>query len=392
MANSNGDEEHGNEKRQSSLTRILEEWTTETFLIPQSTGVLATVLFQLDWQFRGSEIIATVVWIFTIAILVLFSVIYILKIVLLPETVRRQLTSNLMEVCYLSSPSITFGTIVEMVALVCAKAWGPSWGMVAYVLSWINVFIAFVVAIGVPYTYFRRTPPGIDSMPPSVLLPTIAPITAAAACGIVCFNGELSARAQVPMIITGYVLLGFGLTDAVILIGVYVVRLVNGGFLGKGQVWLNYTTVGPLGQASAALQLLGKAASAPGNKTFASYNRGTFITASAGQVLEAVGTLSGLLIWGYAAWWMLFSLALTVHLGIFADGGIREYSFSAWSSVYPWVSLSVHLLLAIYPDSGSGSIHTGCHRTRQRSRFSSLRCSFVRVCFEFSDHSLQYFG
>ncbi|KAL8645177.1 MAG: hypothetical protein Q9226_007416 [Calogaya cf. arnoldii] len=216
-----------------------------------------------------------------------------------------------MSVCFLASPSITLGTIVNMVALVCAKAWGPSWGMVAYVLSWINVFFALVVAIGIPYTYFRRTPPGIDNLQPIVLLPAIAPLTAASACGIVSFYGKLSARLQVPMIITGYVLLGLGLADAVMLLGVYVARLMNGGFPNKSQLWMNYVTValnnclmkkcqfrnlGPLGQASAALQLLGTAASSPGHMPFASYNRGTFITASAGQILNTVGTLSGLLV------------------------------------------------------------------------------------------------
>ena len=299
--------------------------------------MLATVLFQLDWQFRGSEIIATIVWIFTILIFVVFSLLYILKIFCFPKIVRTQLSSDVMELCCLSSVSITFGVIINMVALVCAKAWGPSWGMVAYVLNWINIFFAVIVAVGIPYTYFRRNPPGTDSMPPSVILPAIAALTASASCGIVCFNGKLSARAQVPMIITGYVLLGFGLADAVSLIFVYVTRLVNGGFPTKAQLWMNYILVGPLGQASVALQTLGQAASAPGNMTFASYNRGTFLTGSAGQVLGTMGTLSGLLIWSYGAWWLLFSVAMTIHLGIFADGGIREYSLSAWSSVFPWV-------------------------------------------------------
>lgn len=346
MEDTNGQSDHGRPKRQGFLMKTIEEWTATTFLISQGTGILATVLFQLNWQFRGSEIIATVVWIFTILIFVVFSLLYILKIILFPKTVRRQLTSDVMELCCLSSISISFGVIITMVALVCAKAWGPSWGMVAYILNWINIFTAFVVAVGVPYVYFRRTPPGTDNMPPSVILPAIAALTASSACGIVCFYGKLSARAQVPMIITGYVLLGFGYADAVALIFIYMARLINGGFPNKNQLWMNYIVVGPLGQASVAVQLLSQAASAPGNMTFASYNKGTFITASAGQVLGSVGTLAGLLIWSYGVWWLLFSIAMTVHLGIFAEGGIREYSLSAWSIVFPWVGFFYTLVVA----------------------------------------------
>lgn len=115
----------------------------------------------------------------------------------------------------------------------------------------------------------------------------------------------------------------------------------------------------PPGQASAALQLLGAAASSPGNMSFASYDRATFITANAGQVLDTVGTLSGLLIWSSAAWWMLFSLAMTIHLGIFADGGVKEYSLSAWSPVYPWVRVARLLLLAF---SSNEIFRVYCHQ------------------------------
>ncbi|KAL9605299.1 MAG: hypothetical protein Q9179_001506 [Wetmoreana sp. 5 TL-2023] len=339
MEDANEHKEQEKQKQQGFLMKSIEQWTTLVFLISQGSGILATCLFQLDWQFRGSEIIATIMWVFTILVFAIFSLIYIAKICLFPKTVRKELTSNIMELCCLFSPVITFGVIINMVALVCAKAWGPSWGMVAYVLNWINIFLSFVAAVGIPYVYFRCCPPGVDSTPPGVILPAIAALTASSACGIVCFNGKLQARTQVPMIITGYVLLGLGLADAVALIFVYVSRLLNGGFPNKAQLWMNYILVGPLGQASVAMQNLGLAASAPGNRTFASYNRGTFITASAGQVLGTVGTLSGLLVWSYGAWWLLFSIAMTVHLGIFADGGIQQYSLSAWSAVFPWVGV-----------------------------------------------------
>lgn len=357
----NGHSEHGKRKQQSFLMKSIEEWTTITFLISQGSGILATCLFQLNWQFRGSEIIATIVWIFTILIFAIFSFIYIAKTCLFTKTVRRQLTSDIMELCCLSSPVITFGVIINMVALVCAKAWGPSWGMVAYVLNWINIFLSFVVAVGIPYVYFRCCPPGVDSTPPSVILPAIASLTASSACAIVCFNSKLQARTQVPMIITGYVLLGLGLADAVALIFVYISRLLNGGFPNKAQLWMTYIIFGPLGQASVAMQYLGKAASSPGNMTFASYNRGTFITKNAGDVLGTVGTLSGLLVWSYGVWWLLFSIAMTVHLGIFADGGIRQYSLSAWSVVFPLVGYCMPSICVFDADKEPGCARIGSY-------------------------------
>lgn len=297
------------------------------------------MLHQLDWQFRGLDVIAIIVWLFTIVITVIFSLIYIAKLCLFPGTVRRQLTSDVVELCCLASLSITFGAIVDMLALVCAKSWGPSWGTAAYVLSWINVGLVFPVVVGIPYVYFYREPPGVEKTPPSIVFPANAAITASATCGVVCYAGKLTAREQVPMIMVGYILLGLGLNFAFLTTGIYVVRLLDGGFPQRPQVLLNFILVGPLGQAAYAAQILGMATSSPGNRSFADYNRGTFITESAGQTISVVSILSGLVLWGYGAFWLLFSLATTVHLGFFTDGGIKttQYSLSAWSPVFPWV-------------------------------------------------------
>lgn len=132
MEDANGRAEYD---RQTNSTKMLEGWPTIAFVIPLSTGILSTILFQLNWQFRGSEIIATIVWLLTIVLFPIFNLLYILKIILFPKSVRRELTTATKSLCFLASPSIILGTIVNMTALVCAKAWGPSWGMVAYVLS-----------------------------------------------------------------------------------------------------------------------------------------------------------------------------------------------------------------------------------------------------------------
>lgn len=323
----------------STLFKLIEDTTTRLFLIAQSTGILAVVLHQLDWQFRGLDIIAIIVWLFTVVITIIFSLIYIAKLCLFPATVRRQLTSDIVELCCLASLSITLGAIIDMFALVCAKSWGPSWGTAAYVLSWINVALVFPVVVGIPYVYFYREPPGVERIPPSIALPAISAITASSTCGVVCYAGKLTAREQVPMIMVGYILLSIGLNFAFVTTGIYVVRLLNGGFPQRPQVLLNFILVGPLGQAAYAAQILGMAASSPRNESFGDYNRGTFITKSAGQTISVVSILCGLVLWGYGAFWLLFSLATTVHLGFFTNGGIKttQYSLSAWSPVFPWV-------------------------------------------------------
>ena len=67
-------------------------------------------------------------------------------------------------------------------------------------LAWINAALAIMIVIGIQYVYFRRTPPDVNRTPPSVLLPAMLALTASSAYGVVCLNGVLSARAQVPLL------------------------------------------------------------------------------------------------------------------------------------------------------------------------------------------------
>ncbi len=62
-----------------------------------------------------------------------------------------------------------------MIALVCPHSFGPGWGVAAYVLGWIAVGVAFIATIGIPYVYLWCHPPGIDSMPPTVLCKSYLP-------------------------------------------------------------------------------------------------------------------------------------------------------------------------------------------------------------------------
>lgn len=324
---------------QPTVLTMIEQTSSQLFLITQSTGILAVILHQLDYQFRGSQIIGIIVWLLTIALLVLFVILYIAKAFLFPKTTKQEITSNIIELCTLASIPITFGTIIEMVALVCAHTWGEGWGIAAYVLAWVNVGLGFLTCVGIPYIYLWYICPGVDGIPPVVVLPAIAIITAASSCGVVTFAGEISSRLQVPMIIVGYILLGLGLPFALSLIVIFMARLFNGGWPPRAKAPLTFVLVGPLGQGAYAFQILGTSAAAPGLGAFGTYNKGRFITNNDGKIIEAVSILTGLVLWGYGAFWLLFSLVESVHLGLFRGGGIknRGYGLQMWSPVFPCV-------------------------------------------------------
>jgi tellurite resistance protein TehA-like permease len=211
MSQSSDTEGNHDEHRISALRIALQSFNSQWFLIPQGSGIVAITLHQLHYQFQGLGIIANIFWIITIITLLGFLLLYLLRAVLFPRHVASQYTSNFMETACLCSISIAFTTIIQMIALTLTPSWGPSWGMAAYVMWWINVVMAAVACIVIPYILTKVDGPGISSVPPGALLPSIAALTIAAGGGVVCRYGAISASLQVPVIIVSYLFVGIGL-------------------------------------------------------------------------------------------------------------------------------------------------------------------------------------
>lgn len=141
------------------------------------------------------------------------------------------------------------------------------------------------------------------------------------------------------MIIVGYIMVGVGLPFALSLIIIYIACLLNGSWPPRSKAPLTYVILGPLGQASYAVMILGTSAASPGIGSFGVYNKGRFLTENDGNIVEAASILFALVLWGYGAFWVTFALIESIHLGLFKAGGIKNagHNISMWSPVFPIV-------------------------------------------------------
>jgi tellurite resistance protein TehA-like permease len=322
----------------SSFARALWNFSSQWFLIPQGNGIIAVILHQLDYQFRGLTIISVVLWIYTIVLLVVGLSLYTLRILLHHRHVAHMLKTSITETSCLASIPITFTTIIQMTVLVLVRQWGAAWGIVAYVLWWVNTAMAVVVVMGIPYVFVRIQPPGVKAILPGVLLPLISTLTSAAGGGVICRYGALSSRLQVPVIIVSFLEVGLGLALAVTLADTFMTRLFDKSFPSVEEIYQDMILCGPFGQGSFALQILGQAVS---RDAFAEYNRGTFLTAEAAKPIAFASELAGLLVWGYGTFWWCFAIISISHTFISRTRHRQQTSFTltAWSLVFPWVSL-----------------------------------------------------
>jgi tellurite resistance protein TehA-like permease len=171
---------------------------------------------------------------------------------------------------------------MEMISLTLVHQWGHGWGLVAYVLWWINTAMSVIACFAIPYVHVKLQPPGVQSIAPTVLLPLIAALTSAAGCGVLCVYGTISDRLQVPVIIASYLEVGVGILLAISIVDLFQSRLFNKSFPPLEHVYEDMILCGPFGQGSFALLILGQAVR---NGSFAQYDRGTFLTAEAATPL-----------------------------------------------------------------------------------------------------------
>ena len=357
----------------SPPSRALWNFSSQWFLVPQGTGIIAVILHQISYQFRGLPIISVVVWIYTIALLAVFMFLYSLRILLYPRHVTHMLRIQIVETACLASISITFTSIIQMTTLVLVHHWGKAWGIVVYVLWWTNTAMAVAAVMVIPYVFVKVQPPGVKSILPGVLLPLISALTAAAGGGVVCVYGGLSARMQVPIIIVSYLEVGVALPMAIAFGDVFMTRLFDRSFPQLEQIYQDMILCGPFGQGSFALQILGQAVA---QGSFAGYDRGTFLTAQAAQPVAFASQFAGLLSWGYGTFWWSFAIISIVHTLMSQPNGIRglHFTLSAWSVVFPWVSdVFLLILRSIAYIFAVGGVYKWRCATRQDHGFTSLQ-------------------
>ncbi|OKL56090.1 hypothetical protein UA08_08779 [Talaromyces atroroseus] len=328
-------------RRRSKLTARLWRFSSQWFLIPQGTGIVAIILHQLKYQFHGLETISEIVWVYTIVLLSVFILLYMLRVCVYPRHVAAEYRTNIAETSCLASIGIALTTITQMIALTLVKQWGPSWGIVAYVFWWIVTSMAVVSLHLITYVHVKVQPPGVTDMSPQMLLPLIAALTSAAAGGTLCVYGALSPALQGPILVVAYLEIGAALPLAICMVGIFQSRLINRGFPSIEHVCEDMILCGPFGQGSFALLIAGRAIqNNVSSANVSQYNLGDFLTAQSAGALGTASEFAGLLVWGCATFWWVYGVIGIVHtLAVQmyrteTRQGLR-FSMGAWSLVFP---------------------------------------------------------
>ncbi|TSD77979.1 C4-dicarboxylate ABC transporter [Pseudomonas sp. KBS0710] len=307
----------------SHLTRpreVIRQFTPNWFAATMGTGVLALALAQLPFSLPGLHVIAEGLWLFTIGLFVLFSLLYAARWVMFFHEARRIFGHSTVSMFFGTIP-MGLATILNGLLLFGMPRWGSGVIPLAEALWWLDVAMALACGVLIPFMMFTRQEHSIDQMTAVWLLPVVAAEVAAASGGLLAPH-LADAHAQLVMLVTSYVLWAFSLPVAFSILTILMLRMALHKLPPANMAASSWLALGPIGTGALGMLLLGGDAPA----IFAANG-----LPGVGEMANGLGVVAGITLWGFGLWWMLIAVLITLR---YLRAGI-PFNLGWWGFTFP---------------------------------------------------------
>jgi len=275
---------------------VVRQFTPNWFTVTMGTGMVMLNLQALPFDFPGRHALADALWLVDIALYLLFTLLFLGRLILFPKTIEPLLRHPAMSL-FLGAIPMGLIPIVDG-----CLSFGPGMVGTAQALWWFDVVLAVGVALLVPYRVFVQHDQALDRITPLWLLPIVGPEVTAS--GGALLAPHLAPGAAQFVIAASYVLWAMAVPFAFAIITLVILRYAVHKLPPAemaASVWL---ILGPIGTGSLGLLTLGQAAPA-------AFAVGPLAAMAA--VARDGGLLGGLLLWGMGLWWLVIAAAVTVR-------------------------------------------------------------------------------
>ncbi|WP_256830089.1 TDT family transporter [Pseudomonas sp. Pse1] len=299
---------------------VIRQFTPNWFAATMGTGVLALALAQLPVRIPGLHAVAEGLWLFNIALFVLFSVLYTARWVMFFDEARRIFGHSTVSMFFGTIP-MGLATIINGLLVFGVPRWGQGVVSLAEILWWLDVAMSLACGVLIPYMMFTRQEHSIDQMTAVWLLPVVAAEVAAASGGLLAPH-LADAHGQLVMLTTSYVLWAFSLPVAVSILTILLLRMALHKLPHENMAASSWLALGPIGTGALGMLVLG--ADAP--PIFAANGM-----PGIGEVAAGIGLIAGITLWGFGLWWMLMAVLITLR---YLRDGI-PFNLGWWGFTFP---------------------------------------------------------
>ncbi|QXH69190.1 TDT family transporter [Pseudomonas asgharzadehiana] len=307
----------------SHLTRLREvirQFTPNWFAATMGTGVLALALAQLPVTLPGVQALAEGLWLLTIGLFLLFSVLYAARWVMFFHEARRIFGHSTVSMFFGTIP-MGLATILNGLLLFGLPRWGADVIPLAEALWWLDVAMALACGVLIPFMMFTRQEHSIDQMTAVWLLPVVAAEVAAASGGLLAPH-LADAHGQLVMLVTSYVLWAFSLPVAFSILTILMLRMALHKLPHANMAASSWLALGPIGTGALGMLLLGGDAPV----IFAANG-----LPGVGEIAGGLGLIAGITLWGFGLWWMLIAVLITLR---YLRAGI-PFNLGWWGFTFP---------------------------------------------------------
>jgi C4-dicarboxylate transporter/malic acid transport protein len=297
---------------------VIRQFTPNWFAATMGTGVLALALHQLAVPMLTA--LAEALWLLTIALFVLFSVLYVARWVLFFDEARRIFGHSTVSMFFGTIP-MGLATIINGFLLFGVARWGAQIVPFVETLWWLDVAMALLCGVAIPFLMFTRQEHSIDQMTAVWLLPVVAAEVAAASGGLLAPH-LADVHQQFHVLITSYVLWAFSLPVAFSILTILLLRMALHKLPHASMAASSWLALGPIGTGALGMLVLG--ADAPA--VFAANG-----LPGLGEIAAGVGLVAAIALWGFGLWWMLMAVLITLR---YLRSGI-PFNLGWWGFTFP---------------------------------------------------------
>jgi C4-dicarboxylate transporter/malic acid transport protein len=299
---------------------VIRQFTPNWFAATMGTGVLALAVAQLPVAMPALHAFAEALWLFNIALFLLFTALYAARWLLFFNEARRIFGHSTVSMFFGTIP-MGLATIINGFLVFGLPRWGEGVISLAEVLWWLDVAMSLACGVLIPYMMFTRQEHSIDQMTAVWLLPVVAAEVAAASGGLLAPH-LADAHSQLVVLVTSYVLWAFSLPVAFSILTILLLRMALHKLPHENMAASSWLALGPIGTGALGMLVLG------GDAPLIFSANGL---PGVGEIAAGLGLVAGITLWGFGLWWMLMALLITVR---YLRAGI-PFNLGWWGFTFP---------------------------------------------------------
>lgn len=269
------------------------------------TGMVSILLFDIPYQKSWLYWLSVGIFLLNVLLFVMFLIPTILRYTLYTPIIPSML-QDLGQSLFISTIPMGLSTIISMLVQVGEPFFGQSIVTLAWILWWIEIVLSIACCVTIPFLIMYAHNNDLQSMTAAWLLPVVTTVVASATGGLIA-GYQSNPQHALWTLTTSYILWGCGMSLALSILVIYLMRLFLHKFPPKHNIVSCFIALGPLGQGAYSIQKLGAVA----RKIFIETNTLDHANTGSGNIMYTAGFMIALLLWGLAMVWLAVAI---IHL------------------------------------------------------------------------------